>query len=150
MENLGDILKSLDATRNAQSSGSASFESSEEDGGSSVYELPEHACERCGDRGWFTPDVPAGHPEFGKIVTCECQSERLSNERSARLFRYSNLGQLTRFTFDTLDPDGISDDPLHLGGDLLSKLVDEPSTIFCNQLANPSFPPAFTNALIKF
>ena len=111
MENLGEILKNLDVTRNAPSSGSAPFESSDEDGGSSIYEMPVKACDRCGDRGWFTPDVPAGHPEFGKIINCECQSERLSNERSARLFRYSNLGQLTRFTFDTLNPDGISDDP---------------------------------------
>ena len=64
----------------------------------------------CGGLGWVTPSVPAGHPEFGQVVTCECQRDRLSEERSARLLRYSNLGHLSRFTFETLDPQGLAKD----------------------------------------
>ena len=65
MENLGDILKRLDAT-----SGS--------NGGDHIppgYELPPQvaACEICNGRGWYTPDLPAGHPDFGAIVTEESQ-----------------------------------------------------------------------------
>ncbi|MCH8870561.1 MAG: ATP-binding protein, partial [Chloroflexi bacterium] len=111
MENLGDILKRLDATRLAAGSNDAPVESSGEDENGSTYELPSNACEKCGGRGWLTPDVPAGHPNFGDILTCECQRDRLSEERTARLFRYSNLGQLSRFTFNNLDPNGLSDDP---------------------------------------
>lgn len=111
MENLGDILKRLDVTRARPNAGDEPFEITDDDGEGSTYELPSNACELCGSRGWFTPDVPAGHPDFGNILTCECQTDRLSGDRSARLLRYSNLGQLTRFTFDSLDPNGLSDDP---------------------------------------
>lgn len=72
--------------------------------------LRRDACEVCGGRGWFTPNVPVGHPEFGEVVTCECQQERVSEERSARLLHYSNLGHLSRFTFETLDPQGLAKD----------------------------------------
>lgn len=111
MENLGDILKRLDATRASSGPVNTPVENSEQESERSTYELPAVACDSCRGRGWFTPDVPAGHPEFGAILTCDCQRDRLSEERSARLFRYSNLGQLARFTFDTLNPDGLSDDP---------------------------------------
>jgi len=64
----------------------------------------------CGGRGWYTPDVVVGHPDFGQVVTCHCQQQRLSEERLGRLLRYSNLGHLTRFTFDSLKPEGIAED----------------------------------------
>jgi DNA replication protein DnaC len=55
--------------------------------------------------------VPVEHPEFGQIVTCQCQRERLRDEQSVRLLRYSNLGYLTRFTFESLNPQGRAKDP---------------------------------------
>jgi DNA replication protein DnaC len=64
----------------------------------------------CGGRGWYTPDVVVGHPDFGQVIPCSCQQQRLSEERLGRLLRYSNLGHLTRFTFDTLKPEGITGD----------------------------------------
>ena len=104
MENLGDILRRLDTTRSVSSDLPPSdvVDDSEE---------PRHSCVICGGRGWFTRDVPARDPEFGQVVTCQCQQERLEEERSARLLRYSNLGYLSRFTFDTLDLQYWADDP---------------------------------------
>ena len=64
----------------------------------------------CGDKGWYTPDVVVGHPDFGQVITCRCQQQRLSDERFGRLLRYSNLGHLTRFTFDSLNLEGIAED----------------------------------------
>ena len=104
MENLGDVLKRLGTTRRI----------SKDDLPPDLWEDSGNGsgeCEVCAGRGWFTPDVPAGHPEFGQVVTCHCRRDRLDTERSARLLRYSNLGHLTRFTFDTLSPDGRTDDP---------------------------------------
>ena len=104
MENLGDILKRVATTRSASNGEPPSGERDDSDG------RPEQ-CEVCGGRGWFTPNVSAGHPEFGQVVTCQCQQARLEEERSARLLKYSNLGHLTRFTFETLKPQGQSEDP---------------------------------------
>jgi DNA replication protein DnaC len=104
MENLGDILKRLATTRNV----------TDGDPPGGRWEQPEDRsdqCEVCGGRGWFTPNVEAGHPEFGQVITCQCQQTRLEEERAARLLRYSNLGHLTRFTFETLKPDGRSENP---------------------------------------
>ena len=99
MESLGDIIRRLATTR-ALSDGDPSIKSADgsDDGPDS--------CDICRGRGWFTLDVPAGHTEFGRTITCQCQQERLEEQRSARLLRYSNLGHLARFTFETLEPEG--------------------------------------------
>ena len=56
-------------------------------------------------------DVPFGHPRWGSIDPCSCWEQEGALERRERLLRYSNLGVLARFTFDTLDEDGRSPDP---------------------------------------
>ena len=99
MEDLGDILKRL-ATRS--SSGDRPPDA--------LFEEPE-PCERCGGRGWVTLEVPVGHPEFGQIVSCTCQEQELEQDRHDRLLRYSNLAHMARFTFDSLDSDGLAGDP---------------------------------------
>ena len=107
MENLGDILKRLATTREVANGDSGANQSE------SAYAAAaedQKSCDVCEGRGWFTADVPAGHPEFGQVVTCRCQVERLKQEQSVRLLRYSNLGHLTRFTFEALDPDGRAED----------------------------------------
>lgn len=113
MENLSDILNKLTATKRAQ-------DSAHPNGGVShdappppqaPYSGDDGApCAICRGRGWYTPDVVAGHPDFGQTVICDCQRQRFSDERLDRLLRYSNLGQLSRFTFASLNPDGIAAD----------------------------------------
>ena len=99
MEDLSDILKRV-ATRTTSGDKASSL-------GHDEVEDGEDPCSRCGGRGWLTSDLPVGDPNFGAIVTCDCQQERLDEERHARLIRYSNLGYLTRFTFDTFTPEGL-------------------------------------------
>jgi DNA replication protein DnaC len=69
------------------------------------------SCPRCLDAGFLRRDVPAGHPEFGQIVVCPCRSQEVADRRRSRLERLSNLGALTRLTFENLDLDGRSHDP---------------------------------------
>lgn len=102
MEELGDILKRL-ATKSTSADKSETSLSEPIDA--------EESCESCGGRGWFTPDVSVGHPDFGKVVNCDCQQRRIEEERYNRLLRYSNMGHLDRFRFQSLEPDGISQDP---------------------------------------
>ena len=108
MENLADILKRLSATK--QASNGVSHGPATEPPSPPVAEQDGNTCPVCGGRGWYTPDVVVGHPNFGQVITCHCQQQRLTEERLGRLLRYSNLGHLTRFTFDSLNPEGISDD----------------------------------------
>jgi DNA replication protein DnaC len=56
-------------------------------------------------------DVPFGHPDFGKLAPCQCTEKEFEKEHLVRLERYSNLGPLTRLTFDNLLPRGRSSDP---------------------------------------
>ena len=103
MENLADILQRLAATRRVPNG--ASHASDSQPPSPAQDERDGSDCQVCGGRGWYTPDVVVGHPDFGQVVTCHCQQQRLSEERLGRLFRYSNLGNLRRFTFDTLEPE---------------------------------------------
>lgn len=55
--------------------------------------------------------MPFGHPDFDRLVPCKCTEREFENERLSRLEKYSNLGPLTRLTFDNLLPRGRSSDP---------------------------------------
>jgi DNA replication protein DnaC len=73
---------------------------------------PGSICPICKGAGFVYANVPVGHPDFGKAVPCRCTREEASKERQNHLQRYSNLGSLTRFTFDKLLSEGISGDPV--------------------------------------
>jgi len=57
------------------------------------------------------PLLPSGKPDFSRVIACECTRKELDKGRQSRLQHYSNLGSLTRFTFDNLDPQGRSGNP---------------------------------------
>ncbi len=48
-------------------------------------------------------DVPPGHPDFGRLFPCRCTLEEFERGRQSRLERHSNLGALSRFTFEFLE-----------------------------------------------
>ncbi|MCC7371401.1 MAG: ATP-binding protein [Chloroflexi bacterium] len=72
---------------------------------------PAPTCPKCKDRGFLRRDVEAGHPDFGQLVVCPCRRKEVAERRQSRLERLSNLGPLTRLTFDNLEPEGRSTDP---------------------------------------
>lgn len=67
----------------------------------------EWLCPHCGGTGWLRQDVPVGHPDFGKLVPCECRLREQENRRVTNLRAISNMQSMTRFTFDKFVPDGI-------------------------------------------
>ena len=102
MENLGDILKRLTPESGSEDTVSQGLP----DRG--YYQEPEADCAVCGDVRWLRVEVPVGHPSFGKAVPCSCQRRGDDPSRVARLQRYSNMGPLTRSTFQVTRPEGKS------------------------------------------
>ena len=72
--------------------------------------LPNSNCPVCKGAGFVHPILPSGKPDFSQVVACRCIRKERDSERQARLQRYSNLGSLTRLTFDNLLPQGRSGD----------------------------------------
>ena len=51
-------------------------------------------CKVCKDSGWVSADVDYGHPQFGKLIRCECKAR----EDAERLNRLSGLTETERKT----------------------------------------------------
>ncbi|MBI2172286.1 MAG: ATP-binding protein [Chloroflexi bacterium] len=68
-------------------------------------------CPVCQGRRWVRLEVPLGDPRFGTVIPCACQEKPLEEQRLTRLQRFSNLGVLTRVTFQSLSPSGRDADP---------------------------------------
>jgi DNA replication protein DnaC len=47
------------------------------------------------------PDLPLGHPDFGKALPCHCREQERIERRLQRLQRIGSLGTLKRLTFET-------------------------------------------------
>ena len=62
-------------------------------------------CPICQGMGFFSYDVPSGHPDFGRAVPCQCARAEQEQRRVAELLDASNLRQLTHMTFATFEPD---------------------------------------------
>jgi DNA replication protein DnaC len=68
-------------------------------------------CPLCHGARFVQRDVPLGDPDFGRAIACRCSEDEDEQDRLARLRRYSNLGPLTRLTFENLIRRGRSADP---------------------------------------
>lgn len=101
MPNISEVLSSLPAAGSVGDGGHVPPDDEPDDS--------DNDCQLCNGRGWISPSVPVGHADFGTIAPCQCQESRLEDEQRERLLTYSNLGHLTRFRFENLDPDGLSD-----------------------------------------
>lgn len=88
MEKLDDILKKTDI---GTSKGNTRTISSTE---------PEEACPVCGGAGYLRRDVSPGHPDFGHAIPCQCKNQEIAEKRLADLWQASNLGFLSRMTFE--------------------------------------------------
>ena len=60
----------------------------------------------CRGAGFVYPVLPSGAPDFSRVVPCRCRAAELLKEKQSFLERYSNLGYLAHYTFQTLRPGG--------------------------------------------
>lgn len=63
------------------------------------------ACSICGGIGYFVPDLPVGHPEFGKATPCRCREQERLERRLRNLQRMGSLETLKRLTFENFLPE---------------------------------------------
>ncbi len=59
------------------------------------------------------PLLPSGKPDFSQVVPCRCTQQEQDEGHQVRLQQYSNLGSLTRLTFDNLLSQGRSESPIN-------------------------------------
>ena len=69
----------------------------------------EPPCPICGGVGYFMPDLPPGHPDFGKAVPCKCREQKRLKRQLQALKKVGTLEMMERLTFDTFIPE-----PTHL------------------------------------
>lgn len=104
MEHISDILKRQ--TREGTSKASTDTWSDAEEEARTGPECPV-----CKGAGIVHPRLPSGEPDYSRVVPCRCTKKEKDGERQNRLKRYSNLGSLTRLTFDNLIPQGRKANP---------------------------------------
>ena len=63
----------------------------------------EDGCPRCGGARFVRRARKLDDPLFGRAEPCTCVLDETGEVRRSRLERISNLGALTRFTFDALE-----------------------------------------------
>ncbi len=66
----------------------------------------EGQCPVCRGAGFVHPVLPSGAPDFSRVVPCRCRTVELLKEKQGLLERYSNLGYLSHYTFETLRSGG--------------------------------------------
>lgn len=66
----------------------------------------EHDCPFCGGAGFLRRKRELDDPLFGRVEVCVCRLDEAAGDKQSRLERLSNLGSLTRFTFETLKFEG--------------------------------------------
>jgi len=109
MEHIGEILRRQTQT-NISRANTDTWSSAEAEEVS-----PGSACPICKGARFVHPLLPSGKPDFSHVVPCRCTQQGLDEGRQARLQRYSNLGALTRLTFDNLLPQGTGENPINQG-----------------------------------
>lgn len=68
-------------------------------------------CPKCHGAQWLRPEVPFGHPQFGKVIRCDCLLAKEEKQRVQENRRLSQLAGLEERTFESFDEsvDGVAD-----------------------------------------
>jgi DNA replication protein DnaC len=69
-------------------------------------------CPICGGLGFVVPDLPIGHPDYGRAVPCECRAQDIQARRLRLLQSVSMVDSLRRLTFESF-----RSEPSHLPPD---------------------------------
>ena len=105
-ERIDETLKKIAAATSKENSPTSS---NTEDGptpaGHDLIGDPD--CPHCQGIGYLRAEVPVGHPDFGKIISCTCRQAQVSQQVHRRLYSLSNLDELRHLTFDNFQQRGL-------------------------------------------
>jgi DNA replication protein DnaC len=106
MEHIGEILKRIQTRINISAENT--------DTSSSDESLPppkgEKSCPVCHGGGFVHPRLASGKPDYTRAVPCRCVRVEKEKEQENRLQKYSNLGALSAFNFESITQTGLSGD----------------------------------------
>ncbi|MEK6222339.1 MAG: ATP-binding protein, partial [Chloroflexota bacterium] len=60
----------------------------------------------CRGFGYLRPDLPVGHPDFGRLHVCECRQEEVGQKTRNKLYALSQLNDLQHLNFENFKPRG--------------------------------------------
>jgi DNA replication protein DnaC len=103
MKRLGDLLTRTDA---GTSKGNTANTSSTDPGDDNSGPRCEQSCPLCNGLGFLRADLPIDHPDFGKLIPCQCRLAELANQRLTRLRSLSDMEVMARMTFGAFLPEG--------------------------------------------
>src|SRR5690348_11318051 len=69
-----------------------------------ISSAESEVCPLCRGVGYLRFDVPVGHPNFGRVLPCECKLRDLAERTHSGLERLSNLDAFVTKTFTNFDP----------------------------------------------
>jgi len=81
-----------------------------------------NVCSLCKGAGLVYPVLPSGKTDYSRVAPCKCRRQDLRREKLNQLQQRSNLGALSRLTFENLTPAGRQDDDALRG--LFSRAYD--------------------------
>jgi len=68
------------------------------------------ACPICRGTKFIHPLLASGEPDYSRLIPCGCARKEIDKKKTARLQTISNLGSLSKLTFDNLLPGGRNSD----------------------------------------
>jgi DNA replication protein DnaC len=98
MEHIGDILKKIQTRTNISEENTDTWYNDEPPQAT----LADPGCPICKGAGFVHPRKPSGKPDFSRVISCRCVQAAKHKALENRLQKYSNLGVLVSYSFDTI------------------------------------------------
>ncbi|MGA9048532.1 MAG: ATP-binding protein [Dehalococcoidia bacterium] len=130
MENISEILGKKEIPTGTSGENTDTWSSGNpEPPDAGLDKQPE--CPRCHGTKFIHPLTPSGEPDYGRLIPCVCSRQESANKRASRLHAISNLGSLSKLTFDNLQPAGrssstVSQKLFQLALDEIRKFAESP------------------------
>jgi DNA replication protein DnaC len=109
MENLSEILGKKEIPINTSGENTGTWSGAEPEGSAAGVQAI-NGCTVCHGTKFIHPLLASGEPDYSRLEPCGCTRKETDNRKAARLQALSNLGSLSKLTFENLLPAGRTND----------------------------------------